>query len=99
MRLRRLLLVSCLIVAASLIYCFADGSATNIAPDKALFDSMALTPMETAINAVDKLMGDSSLTGKILELHGGDFSFAEQQAFANDGTRDNIEMFWKLGYA
>lgn len=73
--------------------------ATNIAPDKALFASMALTPMATAVNAVEKLMRDPSLTGKVLELHGENFSFAEQKEFADDGTRNNIEMFWKLGYA
>lgn len=99
MRLRRLLLVSFLAVLFPGFYCCADGSATNIAPDRALFDSMALTPMQTAINAVDRLMGDPSLTGRVLELHGESFSFAEQQEFVNDGTRDNIEMFWKLGYA
>ncbi|RJE26345.1 short chain dehydrogenase reductase [Aspergillus sclerotialis] len=72
---------------------------TNIAPDKALFKSMHITPMATAINAVDKLLGDTSLTGRVVELHGENFSFAEQKEFADEGTKNNIEMFWKLGYA
>ena len=76
-----------------------NWAATNIAPDKALFKSMYTTPMSTAINAVEKLLGDTSLTGRVVELHGPDFSFAEQKEFADEGTKNNIEMFWKLGYA
>ena len=72
---------------------------TNIAPSKELFKSMHITPMATAMNAVDRLLGDTSLTGRVVELHGEKFNFAEQKEFADEGTKNNIEMFWKLGYA
>ncbi|KAF7155620.1 hypothetical protein CNMCM5623_008162 [Aspergillus felis] len=72
---------------------------TNIAPDSALFRSMILTPMSTATRAVEQLVGDSSLTGKVLELHGEEVTFAEPPAYVDEDTGTNIEMFWKLGYA
>ncbi|GFF24382.1 3-oxoacyl-[acyl-carrier-protein] reductase FabG [Aspergillus udagawae] len=72
---------------------------TNIAPDSALFRSMILTPMSTATRAVAQLVNDSSLTGKVLELHGEEVTFAEPPAYVDEDTGTNIEMFWKLGYA
>ncbi|PKX96034.1 putative short chain dehydrogenase/reductase, partial [Aspergillus novofumigatus IBT 16806] len=72
---------------------------TNIAPDSALFRSMILTPMSTATRAVAQLVGDASLTGKVLELHGEEVTFAEPPAYVDEDTGTNIEMFWKLGYA
>ncbi|KAH2848327.1 hypothetical protein ACP6JD_001353 [Aspergillus fumigatus] len=72
---------------------------TNIAPDSALFRSMILTPMSTATRAVAQLVGDASLTGKVLELHGEEVTFAEPPAYIDEDTGTNIEMFWKLGYA
>ncbi|RLL99438.1 hypothetical protein CFD26_102004 [Aspergillus turcosus] len=72
---------------------------TNIAPDAALFRAMILTPMSTATRAVALLVGDSSLTGKVVELHGEEVTFAEPPAYVDEDTGTNIEMFWKLGYA
>ncbi|KAF7114790.1 hypothetical protein CNMCM5793_000329 [Aspergillus hiratsukae] len=72
---------------------------TNIAPDAALFRAMILTPMSTATRAVALLVGDSSLTGKVLELHGEEVTFAEPPAYVDEDTGTNIEMFWELGYA
>ena len=60
---------------------------------------MILTPMETAIKAVEKLVGDVSLTGKVAELHGEHATFAEPPAYVDENTKRNIEMFWNLGYA
>lgn len=60
---------------------------------------MILTPMETAIKAVEKLVGDVSLTGKVAELHGEHVTFAEPPAYVDENTKRNIEMFWNLGYA
>lgn len=76
-----------------------DDVETNIAPSSELFKSMILTPMETAIKAVDKLVGDASLTGKVAELHGEHVTFAEAPAHVDEDTKTNIEMFWNLGYA
>ena len=55
--------------------------------------------METAIKAVEKLVGDVSLTGKVAELHGEHVTFAEPPAYVDENTKRNIEMFWNLGYA
>ncbi|KAL4898720.1 hypothetical protein BDV59DRAFT_197598 [Aspergillus ambiguus] len=72
---------------------------TNIAPDSALFQSMILTPMSTATRAVAQLVEDTSLTGKIAELHGEHVTFAEAPAYVDEDTGKNIETFWRLGYA
>lgn len=72
---------------------------TNIAPDRALFRDMILTPMETAIKGVERLVGDPSVTGKMAELHGEQVTFAEAPEYVDEDTGRNIETFWKLGYA
>lgn len=72
---------------------------TNIAPDKALFKSMVTTPVSTAVRAVSQFVEDPSVTGKVAELHGENITFAEQKEYADESVRENIEMFWKLGYA
>lgn len=103
MRLRRLLLVSLSIFVLAWIPFLmddgADSAETNIAPDKALFRSMTTTPVDTAVRAVSRFVEDPSLTGKVAELHGEKITFAEQKEYADESTRENIEMFWKLGYA
>ena len=60
---------------------------------------MILTAMSTATDAVAKLVGDESLTGKIAELHGEHVTFAEPPAYVDEDTEKNIENFWNLGYA
>jgi hypothetical protein len=55
--------------------------------------------MSTATRAVALLVGDSSLTGRVVELHGEEVTFAEPPAYVDEDTGTNIEMFWKLGYA
>lgn len=72
---------------------------TNIAPDRALFKDMILTPMETAIRGVEMLVGDASVTGKVAELHGEQVTFAEAPGYVDEDTGRNIETFWRLGYA
>jgi hypothetical protein len=101
MRLRRLLLVSLsiLFLLGFLMDDGADSAETNIAPDKALFRAMTTTPVDTAVRAVSRFVEDPSLTGKVAELHGENITFAEQKEYADESTRENIEMFWKLGYA
>ncbi|KAJ6008747.1 hypothetical protein N7499_001203 [Penicillium canescens] len=72
---------------------------TNIAPDSALFKSMILTPMSTATNAVAQFVADTSLTGRVAELHGDHVTFAEPPAYVDEDTGKNIAMFSSLGYA
>lgn len=72
---------------------------TNIASDGDLFKHMIITPMSTVTRAVETLLTDSSLTGKIAELYEGNVTFAEQPAYADENVKKNIEMFWNLGYA
>lgn len=72
---------------------------TNIAPDKDLFKHMSITPMSTAIRAARMFVDDPELTGKVAELHGEHVTFAEQKEYADASVGENIEVFWKLGYA
>lgn len=72
---------------------------TNIAPSTELFKSMIVTPMETAIRAVDQFVYDASLSGKVAELHGKHVTSAEAPPYVDEDTRRNIETFWELGYA
>lgn len=60
---------------------------------------MIITPMATAVKAVDRFVEDPSLTGKVAELHEENITFAEQKEYVDENTGVNIEMFWKLGYA
>lgn len=60
---------------------------------------MIITPMSTATKAVAQLVRDSSLTGKIAELHGEHVTYAEQPAYVDEDTATNLETFWNLGYA
>lgn len=72
---------------------------TNIAPSSDLFKSMVITPMTTVTTAVARFVNDSSLNGKIAELHGGNVTLAEAPAYVDEDTGRNIETFWNLGYA
>lgn len=76
-----------------------DEVETNLAPSSDLFKAMILTPMSTAVKAVEQFVDDSSLTGKVAELHGEHVTFAEPPEYVDEDTRTNIEMFVKLGYA
>lgn len=78
---------------------FNQHAETNIASDGDLFKHMIITPMSTVTRAVETLLTDSSLTGKIAELYEGNVTFAEQPAYADENVKKNIEMFWNLGYA
>ena len=77
----------------------ADEAETNIASDKALFKSMIITPVSTAVRAVDRFVEDPSLSGKVAELHEENITYAKQQEYVDKNTEINVEMFWTLGYA
>ncbi|OAL21210.1 hypothetical protein AYO22_08173 [Fonsecaea multimorphosa] len=72
---------------------------TNIAPDKALFKTMILTPMSTLTRGVQQLVSNPSLTGQIAEIHGENVSLREPTPYVDEDTGTNIETFWSLGYA
>jgi hypothetical protein len=72
---------------------------TNISSDLALLKHMVITPMSTVAKAVETLTDDTSLTGKIAELHEGNVTLREQTEYIDDNTAKNIETFWSLGYA
>ncbi|KAJ6014442.1 hypothetical protein N7540_009033 [Penicillium herquei] len=72
---------------------------TNIASNKDLFKSMAITPMSTVTKAVTQFVDDITLTGKVAELHGESTTFAEPPAFVDEDTGRNMENFWNLGCA
>jgi hypothetical protein len=60
---------------------------------------MVLTPMSTVTKAVARFVADTSLTGRVAELHGEHVSFAEPPPYVDEDTGKNIEMFSILGYA
>ncbi|OAL23030.1 hypothetical protein AYO20_11092 [Fonsecaea nubica] len=72
---------------------------TNIAPDKALFKKMIITPMSTLTRGVQQLVSNPSLTGQIAEIHGENVSLRDQTPYIDEDTGTNIETFWSLGYA
>jgi len=73
--------------------------ATNIAPDKALFKHMIMTPMSTLTKGVQQLVSDPSLTGQIAEIHGDSVSLREPPPCIDEDSAKNLETFWSLGYA
>lgn len=60
---------------------------------------MVLTPVSTAVNAVEEFVRKPELTGVIAEVSGEKFTFRQAPEFVDVDTKNNIEMFWKLGYA
>ncbi|KAL2141388.1 hypothetical protein VTI28DRAFT_2474 [Corynascus sepedonium] len=72
---------------------------TNIAPDKALFKDMVLTPMDTLIRGVAKFVEDPSLSGEVAEIHGPNVTLRPPHEYVDDDSARNLEVFWNLGYA
>ena len=71
---------------------------TNIAPDKALFKSMILTPMSTLCKGVGVLL-EPGRTGDCAEIHGDKVSVREVYGWVDEDSRRNVEEFTRLGYA
>ena len=71
---------------------------TNIAPDKALFKGMILTPMSTLCKGVDLLL-EPGRTGDIAEIHGDKATLREVYGWVDEDSRRNVEHFTSLGYA
>lgn len=72
---------------------------TNIAPDKSLFDKMIVTPMETLVEGVKRLIQDPEVNGEVAEIHGQSVTLRPVHEFVDEDSRKNLENFWKLGYA
>jgi len=86
----------------------ADGININaIAPaviktglaDSHLFQNMILTPVSTAVAAIEAFSTQPSLTGKVAEISGDNFTIREQPDFVDEDTKTNLETFSKLGYS
>ena len=71
---------------------------TNIAPDKALFKGMVMTPMSTLCKGVDLLL-EPGRTGDVAEIHGDKATVREVYGWVDEDSRRNIEHFTNLGYA
>ena len=72
---------------------------TNIAPDKALFANMILTPMSTLVKGVSTFVEDGSLTGEVAEIHGDKVTLSKHQNYVDEDSKKNLDNFWALGYA
>ena len=60
---------------------------------------MILTPVSTAVNAVEQFVTDTKLTGVIAEVHGEKHTFRPPPEYVDADSAKNIEMFWTLGYS
>jgi hypothetical protein len=60
---------------------------------------MVLTPISTAVSAVEEFVKEPVLSGVIAEISGHRFTFRHTPEYVDSDTKSNLEMFWKLGYA
>ena len=76
-----------------------NGAETNIAPDRALFKDMILTPFSTLTRGVDQFVSDSAITGAVAEIHGTSVTIRPPLNVVDEDSATNLEVFWSLGYA
>ena len=76
-----------------------NGAETNIAPDKALFKDMILTPFSTLTRGVEQFVNDPEITGAIAEIHGTSVTLRPPPDVVDEDSATNLEVFWNLGYA
>jgi hypothetical protein len=60
---------------------------------------MVVTPMETLIRGVDRFLADPSVSGAVAEIHGDKVTIRPPHEYVDEESRQNIETFWRLGYA
>jgi hypothetical protein len=60
---------------------------------------MILTPMSTAVSAVEEFVTNPKVTGAIAEISGEKFTYRAQPEYLDESTEKNLDMFWTLGYA
>jgi len=75
---------------------------TNLMPEaiRPLWDRSELTPMSTALKAVDAFMEDDKLTGQTVELCLEDLVFSKQQPFATPNSKyvcERIDLWEAAG--
>lgn len=71
---------------------------TGLSANSDSYSMVAVTPMETLVKAVTIFVTDRTRSGEVAELHRESISFPVQPPFEHDETRQNMEVFWKLGY-
>ncbi|KAI1641548.1 putative short chain dehydrogenase/reductase [Daldinia loculata] len=72
---------------------------SGIAPSKALFEEMIVTPQETLIKGIAQLTGDPKINGSVAEIHGNSVTLRPPHEYVDEATHSNLETFWKLGVA
>lgn len=60
---------------------------------------MILTPVSTAVDAVREFMKRPEVTGVVAEISERKFTFRPPPEFVDESTGQNLETFWRLGYA
>ncbi|KAG7040432.1 hypothetical protein JMJ77_0009893 [Colletotrichum scovillei] len=56
-----------------------------------------VTPMSTLIKGVSQITGDTSLNGKVIEIHDAEPTIRDEPyQFVSDGTRHNQEKAWEM---
>ena len=75
-----------------------NNTATGLADDN-LMSSMKLTPMSTLLNTLKEFCMDTSLTGVTAEVSGEKGTHRWPPEYVDEITKENMEMFVKLGYA
>lgn len=60
---------------------------------------MKLTPMSTLLNAVKDFCLDTTLTGVTAEISWDKATHRKHPDFVDEITKENLEMFIKLGHA
>ncbi|KAI0121858.1 NAD(P)-binding protein [Daldinia grandis] len=72
---------------------------SGLAPSKALFEEMIVTPQETLIKGIAQLIGDPKINGAVAEIHGDSVTLRPPPEYVDEATHANLETFWKLGVA
>ncbi|KAK6952791.1 hypothetical protein Daesc_005085 [Daldinia eschscholtzii] len=72
---------------------------SGLAPSKALFEEMIVTPQETLVKGIAQLVGDPNITGAVAEIHGDNVTMRPPPEYVDEATHANLETFWKLGVA
>ncbi|CEJ57511.1 hypothetical protein PMG11_06202 [Penicillium brasilianum] len=69
---------------------------TNIGARLRDLPGISFTPLSAVMQAVGKLLSDSELNGKILEISDENITLAESPAFVDKSTEDNLEILGNL---
>lgn len=60
---------------------------------------MTLTPMSTAVSAVQEFVTNTKLSGVAAEISGDKFTFRTPPDFVDEISKKNLDQFLALGYA